>query len=520
MTWKTSAVLGLMALVVVGCGEDQPKTRPPAPPTAPPVKPASISTAVEANNAFGLDLYRQIANSDGDANVFLSPYSIFSALCMTAEGAEGKTAAEMHTALHLPKDLLAVHKGMCGLTRRFLTQGQSASGQAAEKKLKKLRAKQAAIQNKLKGTRDWKARQKLAGKEQKVVDQINAVIKTTDPTELGIANAIWVEKTYPLEEAYLDVMARYYGSGTARPADFRGNAEAERAQINAWAEEQTRDRITGLLPPGSLDEYSRVALVNAIYFKSEWANPFEKKNTKTENFFLRDGGKTKVPLMSERDMTDLRYAAFNADGTFFDTPKEVRAISSLRDLEELDKEPPRYPVTNGFSMLEMPYRGGKLSMVIVAPNSLGGLAAVEQKLSGPAVAEWIGALRSRDVDVYLPRFRAETEYKLNDTLKGMGIAAAFRDPRKSDGANFGRMSAATDPANRIYISLVQHKAFVDVNEKGTEAAAATAVVGAIPMGVPVMEPFTPVFRADRPFLFIIRDIETGCLLFVGRIMKP
>jgi len=158
--------------------------------------------------------------------------------------------------------------------------------------------------------------------------------------------------------------------------------------------------------------------------------------------------------------------------------------------------------------------------VLIAPNSPDGLGAVEKKLTTENLAAWVGNLKKRKTHVFLPKFKLETKYEMNDTLKAMGMVRAFTDPRMANGADFTGMCASKDPRDRLYISKVIHKAFVEVNEKGTEAAAATAVIMMRTTSARMTVPFTPTFQADRPFLFVIRDKQTGSVLFMGRITNP
>jgi serine protease inhibitor len=172
-------------------------------------------------------------------------------------------------------------------------------------------------------------------------------------------------------------------------------------------------------------------------------------------------------------------------------------------------------------MLELPYKGGEVAMLVLLPRSADGLEALEKQLTAENLAAWVGKLQQRGTHVFLPKFKVETKYDLGKTLQGMGMVRAFNDPRTADGAQFDGMSESQDPAQKLYISKVLHKAFVEVNEKGTEAAAATAVMMMMPKSAaPVSVPFTPTFRADRPFLFLIRDRQSGSILFVGRMVNP
>ncbi len=334
-----------------------------------------------------------------------------------------------------------------------------------------------------------------------------------DLYELRVANALWAEKTYPFAPDYLATIHRFYKTGGAFPAEFRSNSEAERKRINAWVAEQTNQRIRDLMPAGSIDAMTRLVLTNAIYFKGEWSQPFDAKETKDEDFTLATGEKVRVPMMHKYGLEESRYGAFNGDGSPFATP---RTISRGRPTEEKKN---LYPGKDGFLMAELPYKGGDLAIVAIVPQSADGLAALEEKLTSKNLAAWIGKLDGREVNVDLPRFKLETEYKMNDTLKELGMVRAFEVPSPAGGAQFDGISASQDPANKLYIAYVAHKAFVDVNEKGTEAAAATGVAMAR-AAVLAAVPFIPTFRADRPFVFAIRDVKTGTILFLGRLTNP
>jgi serine protease inhibitor len=207
----------------------------------------------------------------------------------------------------------------------------------------------------------------------------------------------------------------------------------------------------------------------------------------------------------------LSYAACNADGTIFDSPDRIPFT------EKNDKY---YPDKNGFQLLELPYKGGDLAMVVIVPRSEDGLPALEKLLTSANLKAWTGKLRQRTTNAFLPRFKLETDYKLKPVLEKLGMVRAFVKPTEPEGAEFDGMSESKDPREKLYISKVLHKAFVEVNEKGTEAAAATAVIMAMAGSVPTTRPFIPTVRADRPFVFLIRDRKTGCVLFLGRVTNP
>jgi len=347
-------------------------------------------------------------------------------------------------------------------------------------------------------------------KERQLAEEIDAAQQQIDTLELEVANALWGEQTYPFLDTYTGTINGAYETGGLQAADFKNNFDSERLRINAWVEDKTRDRIKDLLPKGSVDYLTRLVLVNAIYFKGDWATPFDEKSTKDGAFAFADEGSSKVPLMNKYDLTGGKYAAFNGDGSFFDTPKMIRR----------GEKKSRYPGEDGFSIAELPYRGEEVSMVVIAPNKASGLGEIESKLNSDNLAGWIGELKNRKMHVTLPKFRSETSYKMNGTLSAMGMATAFKDPRLPGGADFGGMSKSKSPMDKLHIGLVMHKAFVDVNEKGTEAAAATVILMSRTTSMPIARPFIPHFRADRPFIYLIRDNKTGSILFLGRMMNP
>lgn len=289
------------------------------------------------------------------------------------------------------------------------------------------------------------------------------------PFQLNIANSIWGQRDFEFEADFLDVLAENYGAGL-RLVDFAQAAEAARQQINSWVEEQTQDKIKDLIPEGALDSMTRLVLANAIYFKAAWQSQFDAANTQDAPFTLLDGSQVNAPTM--RQTGSMNYAA-----------------------------------GDGWEAVELAYEGGRQSMVILLPAT-GEFEAFEAGLDAARVAEILGAMQFTSVELALPRFSFESEIRLNELLAAMGMPQAF----VPDQADFSGMRALRD----LYISAVLHKAFVDVNEEGTEAAAATAVivsVTSLPVDIQQMQ-------IDRPFIFLIRDIETGSILFAGRVLNP
>lgn len=294
--------------------------------------------------------------------------------------------------------------------------------------------------------------------------------------DLHIANALWAENTYPFLNDYITTAEEYYSADLTN-LDFINKPEESRLTINKWAEEKTEEKIKNLIPAGMIDPLTRLVITNAIYFKGTWVKQFDQNNTYKADFITSSGETVKVWMMQRTD-EDAIYG---------------------------------YAENDEFQMLKMPYEhecGKELSMIAVLPKD-NDLRAVEETLDAVKLAETEESLETQQVLVYFPKFRLETEYTLSETLKEMGMPTAFLRA-----ADFSGMDGTTD----LFISDVVHKAYVDVNEEGTEAAAATAVVMKLTT-VSEEEP-VPVFRADHPFIFLIQDNETGNILFMGRISNP
>ena len=376
------------------------------------VDPAKL---VAGNTQFGCELYGELKSQAG--NLFLSPFSISTALGMAAAGAKGKTFEEMEKVLHLPKDAPAAF----GAVLRSLNEEPDAKKRGFA---------------------------------------------------LAAANALWAQKGYPWRPEYKKLVATDYGAGLF-DVDFKGNAEAARGTINAWVEKETRDKIKNLLPMGSVTGLTRLVLTNAIYFKGDWLVQFKKDQTKDLPFTMADGKKIDAPLMH-------RVGGYS------------------------------YAETDGYQVLDMPYVGKRVSMTVILPRKPDALPAVEKELTSDKLAAVLKGLRyEKEVHLHLPRFKVEKSFTLNKPLQALGMEAAFTN------ADFGGMHTGGEDLN---ITAVLHKAFVDVNEEGTEAAAATGVVVGTTSVAPPPKP--KYFRADRPFLYLIRDHKTGSVLFMGRLETP
>ena len=300
---------------------------------------------------------------------------------------------------------------------------------------------------------------------------LNAVQKANS-NELNIANALWAQKGHPFIPAFLTVATQQYGA-MLKQVDFKDPSNRVDAvlNINQWVAKKTKDRIENIISSEDLDELVRLILVNAIYFKGTWAKPFDTNATAIEPFHFTRKEDVQVPLMHH-------FQSVN------------------------------YEENDEFQAVELPYQGGAISMVILLPRQIDGRKQLETSLNSANLALWLAKMRKREVDVYIPRFKLESRFSLAGHLAKMGMADAF-----SNRADFSGM----DSTKNLFISEVFHKAWVEVDERGTEAAAATA---AVMMEKAELQAQPPVFRADHPFIFLIRDTRSGTVLFLGRLIKP
>jgi serpin B len=287
--------------------------------------------------------------------------------------------------------------------------------------------------------------------------------------QLSVANALWGQKGYKFLPNFLQLTKKYYGAGL-QEVDFVGDTEGARKTINTWIEKETKDKIKDLLQPGVIDSLTRLVLTNAIYFKGDWERQFKKDFTQKDQFHIAADKKTDAMMMQD-------------EGKF------------------------KYLDGGTFQALELPYKGKEVSMVVLLPKKIDGLAEFEKTLTAAKVADWLPKLREQEVLVALPKFKMTSEFSMKDTLSAMGIKQLF----SANGADLSGMNGQRD----LFVSAAIHKAYVDVNEEGTEAAAATAVVAKL-----AAAPVHPIFRADHPFVFMIRDNHSGSILFLGRVANP
>ena len=302
-----------------------------------------------------------------------------------------------------------------------------------------------------------------------LISQLNAVQKETD-VELSIANAIWAQKGYQFLDEFFRMVQQSY-QADLKQVDFSSADESARQAINAWVGQQTNEKIKDLLPPKVLNALTRLVLVNAIYFKGFWDNQFKSRDTREMEFWLLTEVAVKVPMMHQEHQFG-------------------------------------YWENDWLQIMEMPYKEESLSLIVLLPKEKTGITDLEQKLNFENMMAWQSRLRKRKVIVFFPKFKIESQFSLGQTLALMGMPDAF-DPELAD---FSAMVGQKE----LYISAVIHKAFLEVNEEGSEAAAATGVV----VGVTSIAPSPPIFKADHPFVFFIRDNKSNSILFLGRVLNP
>ncbi|MGA1847998.1 MAG: serpin family protein [Thermoplasmatota archaeon] len=381
---------------------------------------SGIKEMVHAHNQFAIDLYLELANGS-EKNIFFSPFSLFTALMMTYEGARGNTADEMAEVMHLP-----------------INDDQR-------------RAAFASVQN------------DLNGREGRV--------------KLNIANSLWMQKDYQFKQEFLEVLEDYYFS-EAFVTDLGGDQEGSREAINQWVSKNTEKRIPELLPLGSFDQWTKAVLVNALYFKGDWATEFDVDRTGEEPFYIDRFNYVQAEMM---------HTDPDAEDTAFRVNWDQRS-----------------------TVLELPYKGDKISMVAFLPEIPemvvnANIHNLENILDAKTMADMIEGLEEQDIQVSMPKFQFESEYMVSQPLQRLGMRDAFVYPT----ADFTGISDQSS----LFIDEVYQDTFINVDETGTEAAAATAVVMKD-------ERVATSVDLNRPYIFTIQDRETGLILFMGRIMDP
>lgn len=374
----------------------------------------SPAKVVQANNKFTMDLYKKVKGAEG--NLFLSPYSVSSALTILYAGAQGDTARGMAEALRFdgvfqPETRVHEHA--------------------------------------------------------KAIQQGLGAIQRRGDVQFAMIHSLWAHKYYRIDEEFMLRMKAYYAVDS-NYADFAGAGEDARKRINAWADTKTRGRIKEIVKAGTIDGNTRLVIANAAWFRAKWENEFFKRQTTKQDFDLGSGKKVQVDMMMQDQSSG-------------------------------------YATNNEVEVLQLAYKGGSMSMVVILPRKAEDLTAMEEKLSPELLADLLKPVKTIQIKLYLPRFRFSSEFNVADTLRAMGM----RDALDAGRADFSKMNKSPE---KLFISTVVHKAYVDVDEEGTEAYAASAAPAAL------AEPL--VVRVDRPFLFLVRENKLGSILFIGRTADP
>jgi serpin B len=385
----------------------------------------SMVVAVNDNNQFAFDLYRQMRDTTQDGFV-LSPLSVSLALAMTYNGAVGTTADEMAAVMHFSLNTANLNKALAALTAQLLESGNSEASDFANER------------------------------------------------RLAIANSLWGEQTFPFNPDFVAGLEDAYGAGLEL-VDFISAAEDARQMVNSWVEDHTNGLIKDIVPPGVIDSLTRLVLANAIYLKANWLNGFNPVLTQDQAFTLLDGSTVDVPMMNQQE--DMLY------------------------LEG-----------DNYQALSLPYGGG-MAMEIYLPDA-GEFEAFEAEFTPDMLLMFRNSATLGPVLLTLPKWKTETDAPMSDLLRAMGMTLAF-----TPDADFSGMFDTAQTDETLFIGAVLHKAFISVDENGTEAAAATVVImRATGARLDPVEPFA--FVVDRPFIYTIVDQNTGSVLFMGRVLNP
>jgi serpin B len=376
-----------------------------------PVKAQVANQPSKANNQFTMELYHQLRKEP--VNMFYSPLSISSAFAMTYAGAKGETANQMKQTLHFGPNNETFHSQYADLT-------------------------------------------KLLNKEK-------------EELSLSLANAVWLQTGLNLNNNFSETITQHYGAGLKRTS-FADDPAGSQERINKWVADKTNDKITDLLPRSAIKRSTQMILVNALYFKGAWQNPFKKEQTKEDTFYVFEKCVTKTQMMNQQLTT-----AYYED-----------------DLAQV---------------VELPYKGGDVSFVLLLPKKRFDILSVEKHFNEQVYQAYLQKMQRTRVKLSMPKFKMERSYSLAEPLQKLGMTQPF-----TSNADFSGMTDET----KLMIDKVLHKTFIDVNEEGTEAAAATAIT----MVKSSMVTNHATVEANHPFLFLIKDNKTSAILFMGRIMDP
>lgn len=386
------------------------------------IKAQETKSILKNNIDFAFDLYKNLDEKDKEKNVFLSPYSISTAMAMTYSGARGKTAIELAQGMHFNKEI------------------------------------------------------KKSDEEFKWL--IDAIISLNNSdVKISVANRLFGDKKFKFNLTYLDGVENNYNAPLEK-VDFVKNLEASRININTWVEKQTNNKIKELIKQKVMDDSTKLVLVNAIYFYGDWAKQFDSTRTRKGDFYLNNESKIQHKMMWQKN--------------YF-----------------------QYMENNDFQAIRMPYKGNTLNMEVYLPNKKDGISDFEKLLTSENYEKWNKEFKSEEVNLTFPKYKMTCDFSLGKIFEEkMGMKTAF-----SDDADFYGMVEKKEKG--LKISKVIHKAFIDVSEKGTEAAAATAVImTAVTTSLNHYDNPIKYFNADHPFIFMIKDKATGSILFMGKVMNP
>ncbi len=422
------------------------------------IQNSNFDKIVSGNNEFALNLYLKIKEipqiKAAEGNLFISPYSISTAFAMVYSGARGNTAKEIQDVLSFPPvGIEQIASGFSDLQKHLQTNQEAAGFQ------------------------------------------------------LNLANSLWLQKGYDFVPEFLELNKKYFDAGLSE-LDF-AQSEQARKTINAWVEEQTKEKITGLIPAGIIDGLTRLILTNAIYFKGNWVIPFKEENTKPADFNVTKDIKVQVQMMYQKER--YKYAKTD-DMELLQIPYGLDELSMT--MMEIIKNNDRiingdlgYTEADKLTKEQLDELAN-LSMLILLPKSISDFDTIEKGLDSHTLETYLQQMKEQEVKVYIPKFKFSCDtIELKDILKQMGMKDSFTSKADFSGIN---------PRKELFISNVLHKTFVEVNEKGTEAAAASQ----LRIVFDIKTDPIPIFRADRPFIFIIRDNKTESILFIGRLANP
>ncbi|XP_015337804.1 serpin B12 [Marmota marmota marmota] len=424
-----------------------------------------MESLIEANTKFSLDLFREITKDESQKNIFYSPLSLSAALGMVRLGARNDSARQIDEVLHFNELSQSESKepDPCSKSKKAVEVDSSLEGQKETREPLDVQAKSSSDKNELLSCYFGNLLSKLG--------------RVKVHYTMSMANRLYGEQEYPICPEYLDGVIQFYHT-TIESVDFRKDTEQSRQKINFWVESQCQGKIKELFSKDTINDKTVLVLVNAVYFKAKWEQRFDCDNTVDEPFFLNENEEKTVKMMKQK-------------GTF-----------RIGFIEELQAQ-----------ILEMKYTTGKVSMFVLLPprsaDNMKGLKELERKISYEKLRAWTSSenMSEAKVAISFPQFTLEDSYDLNSILQDMGITDIF-DETKAD-------LSGISPSTNLYLSKIVHKTFVEVDENGTQAAAASGVVG--------MEKSLPSwveFNANRPFLFFIRHNKTQTILFCGRVCSP